>query len=262
MNEAAATLARPEATDWYVRLPPRRPAPVQLVAIPGAGTGCGVMAPLARRVSGRLDLLAANLPGRLARHSEPARTEFQPLITELADALPDALDETRPYALFGYCSGALLAYGVLCELRRRSARLPVRLVAVSYVPPHRVAYQPDPTGLPSDEFWSGIMSYGGVPEALADEQHRPVFEAALRADHAVIADYIHMDDDVAEGAAVPVTMMAGTRDQLLDARVALGWSQYAGDDFTLKLVGGGHWLLDEALDPVAEHLVRELVPTA
>jgi surfactin synthase thioesterase subunit len=248
------------ASRWFVHLPPRRAAPVRLVAFPHAGAGCGAFGRLARLLGGRLEVFAANLPGRQARYHEPARTRFAPLIDELADDMPRLLDDGRPYALFGYCSGALLAYGLLHQLRRRGLRLPDRLVAVSYLPPHQVprymSSNVDYLGLPAEEFWQRVIALGGVPDMLAAVEHRTAFETGLRADHAVIADYVHQDDEVvADGA---ITVITGREDPVIGPDTAADWARYTGDDFRLKVLDGGHWLLDESPEELADVLVREL----
>jgi surfactin synthase thioesterase subunit len=65
------------------------------------------------------EVWTVNLPGRRGRVLEPLITDLDTLVAELADAAEALLD--RPLAIFGHSMGALLAYEVARELRRRDA---------------------------------------------------------------------------------------------------------------------------------------------
>src|SRR5688572_10028329 len=109
---------------WFLPPRPQTGTPTRAGVFPPAGAGCGQFGTLSRSLRGRLDVWAANLPGRQVRHSEPARTRYAPLVEELAEALPAACTG-HEYVMLGYCSGALLAYGVLRQLARRGADVPL-----------------------------------------------------------------------------------------------------------------------------------------
>ena len=226
-----------------------------MVAIPGVGAGCGTLGPLARRLAEHATVYAANLPGRQARHTERPRTEFLPLVTELADALPGVLVEDRPYTLVGYCAGALLAFGLLDELRRRGARLPDLLIPVSYPPPDRVARQQNLAELPSSKFWDALVHTGTVSSALAEPRFRAIFEPVLRADMAVVADYRHVSS---APRGVPISVVAGNADTLLRLDTLAGWARYSAGTFAVRLVPGGHALLETSPEDLAIAIRTEI----
>jgi surfactin synthase thioesterase subunit len=227
---------------WFVPLPPQTGTPVRVVAIPHAGAGCGYFGILSRSLRGRLDVWAANLPGRQARFREPACTRYGPLSDSLAEAIVDTCAD-RPYVMLGYCSGALLAYGVVRELARRDAPPPLALVVVSFPAPHIAARYPDVSGLPSDEFWSRLEVLGGVPPELTSPQYRSLFEPALRADYAVVGDY--RDDRDAPALSVPITAVVGDADPGIPVGTAAAWARYTGEFSMARVERGGHWLLEE-----------------
>src|SRR5690242_14931824 len=115
--------------EWFAPLERHRKADVQLFAFPHAGGGPASLSALLARLPSRVELWSLNLPGRQARLNEPARTDMEPLVAELADDLPNHV--RRPFALFGYCSGALLAYLVARRLDG-SGTPPSRLLVGSF----------------------------------------------------------------------------------------------------------------------------------
>jgi surfactin synthase thioesterase subunit len=248
--------AKDPAVDWFVRLPAGGEAPVQMFAFPHVGAGCSAFVDCARRLSGTLDVWSVNLPGRQARFLEPPRTRLDPLVEELADEFLPFLDE-RPYAVVGYCSGSLLAYLFTRALRERGIRQPDHLVLASFEPPHRVRGDISQLlSLEGEEFWRQIHVLGGVSDALAANlQARDVIEPAVRADFTLISQYRHCP---AKPLDVPITVVAGQADEILEPQILKEWRSYTTADFSLESLPCGHWLLDEAPDLLATVIRRAL----
>ncbi|MGH6679076.1 MAG: thioesterase II family protein, partial [Bradyrhizobium sp.] len=104
----------------------RAHAAIQLVAFPHAGGGATAFYPLAGLLPEAIELRAVQLPGRETRLGEAPFTRLPPLIDALADALGDSL--RVPYALFGHSLGALIAFELAREFRRRRLPLPRTLI--------------------------------------------------------------------------------------------------------------------------------------
>lgn len=248
-----------DTRDWF--LPVADDTGVRVFAFPHAGAGCAQLAPFGRIGAAHgLSVWAANLPGRQARLDEPPHTRFGDLVDELADRITGLLD--RPYVLFGYCGGSLLAYGLARVLRARALPLPQRLTVVSYEAPD-IARRPRRVAqLPPDLLWEHLTESGGVPATLSGNQRlRNVAEPAVRADFAWLADYRHQPD---LPLPVPVTVCFGRADD--SPRGAfLGWRRHTSHPLDVRVVDGGHWLLDDAADELAAQVAAAVsrdVPAA
>lgn len=231
------------APQWYVPLTQERDGQPTLVAFAHAGAGYAQLQPFAAACERRgVAVLGASLPGRQARLREPARTDFATLAAELTDALCPVTD--RPYALFGYCSGALLAFGVLCGLAGRGAALPEHLLVVAAEAPD-VAWRPRRLAdLAADQLWSTLGEENSLPPALlGDPRLRAVAEPAVRADFAVLASYRHQP---APPLPVPVTVLYGERDGDLARGGLLGWRRQTSHPLRMRGLPGDHWLLEDA----------------
>ena len=245
--DTAATWA---SDSWFVPLRADAESAVRMFAFPHAGAGPGSMASLAAACAPQVDLWAANLPGRQARQREPARTDLEPLVDDLADAVATHAGER--FTLFGYCSGALLAYLVARRLDTAgvvAARLFVGSMAAPDVAeiPRRLHL------LPSELFWQQLPAQGGASAELAARRDmRPVFEPALRADFALVAGYRHRSQPP---MSIPITVLYGDADTLLSRGGLLGWRRQTSVGVDLREIGGSHWLLDEAVDHVARAIV-------
>ncbi|NBE98015.1 glycosyltransferase [Nonomuraea sp. KC401] len=228
--------------DWF--LPLAGDSGVPVFAFPHAGAGAGRLLEFARAVASQASLWAANLPRRQARLDEPFPPDLASLVGELADAVTPLVRER--YGFFGYCAGALLAFLVARELRERDVPLPDTLVVASFEAPDIARLPRDVADLPASRLWRRLVDSGGLPVA-PDARLREVAEPAVRADFALLADYVHRP---AEPLPVPIDVCFGVTDTTPRGAL-LGWRRQTTADVRLHCLPGGHWLLDDSLAELA-----------
>jgi medium-chain acyl-[acyl-carrier-protein] hydrolase len=232
------------APEWYVPLV--ADARVRLFTFPHAGAGCAQFSDLAKELSPRVGVWAANLPGRQARLDEPSIGDLDALVDTLADRLAPLA--RPPYLLFGYCGGALAAFLVARALRRRRVPAPHGLIVASYEAPDICRRPIGVAELPSTRLWRWLIDDGGVPAGLAvDARLRRVAEPAIRTDFGLLAGYRHI---VEPPLSTPVTVCFGTEDPT-PRGAWLGWRRHTSEPLRLRPLPGGHWLLDRALAELA-----------
>jgi medium-chain acyl-[acyl-carrier-protein] hydrolase len=236
---------------WFVPVDHHPDARTRLYVFPHAGAGPAAAAPLAERLPPDIDVWALNLPGRQVRPGEPARTDLTGLTRDLARWLVD--NDVKPYALFGYCGGALLAYLAAARCA------PTRLFVGSFAAPDIALIARRLHLLPRDRFWEIILDQGGIgPELAGQLELRGVFEPALRADFGLYAGYQHRPQRL----TVPITVLHGRDDDQLGRGALLGWRRHTSGPVELVDLPGGHWLLDEAAAELADRLADALLGVA
>lgn len=237
------------AADWYV--PMTDDAPARVFAFPHAGAGCAQFGDLAKLLAPEYALWSANLPGRQARMAEPPWTDLGALVDTLTGELAGRTD--RPYALFGYCGGGLLAFLVARALRAGGAPGPVALVVASHEAPDIARRPRGIATLPGPRLWEALGASGGMsPELAADVRMRRIAEPAVRADFGMLADYRH---EPAPPLPAPVHACYGVDDGL-PRGCFLGWRRQSEQPVRVHALPGGHWLLDTAPTQLAA-VVRE-----
>jgi surfactin synthase thioesterase subunit len=238
-------------SEWFISTDPRPDAQVRVVAFPSAGGGCAAFTPYAHWLPEWIELNTLNLPGRQARFTEPLRSDLEGLVTELVDACAQV---TGRYLMFGYCSGALLAYLVACELAERELPGPRRLVVGSYPAPHRVR-PPVLAELSSVDFWKVLIDNAAVPiELAAYVELRTLCEPVLRADFALVAGYRHR---TRLPLPTPITVLHGEHDEALAPEDVSGWSECTAAGIDVRHVDAGHWFVEENPEAAMAALATE-----
>lgn len=250
-----------------VRLAAARPGAPALVCAPYAGGGAVNFLPLARALSRRgcdLAVYGIDPPGRTLRDPVPAQFGFDRLAELVADELAAAGHTWT--AVFGHCSGSVLALRVARELAERDVVVPRVFVAA------KVLASTDPAAFSDDEFgrftdeevigWLraniGVAELGEMtPVEMADLAH------AFRADSVAATQMLHEATAAPQTARVasPLTHVVALDDALTSgyAEAAANWELFTSDGVTVtSLPDGGHYFNRTRPGPLAELIATAL----
>ena len=229
---------------------------VRLLCLPYAG---GAAAAVFRTWKTQLPPVAevqpVELPGRATRLAEaPCRR-----IHELASSLVDGLQESReePLALFGHSLGALLAFEVARELRRRGGPAPLHLFVSSRRGP-RIPEAEAPIHELPDSLFVELMQrrYYAIPEeVLREPELMQLLLPTLRADFEMLETYHYADEQPLE---CPITATGGLEDPRVPLEALEAWAHETTGAFRLQRFRGGHFYFREAHGELTQLVRRTL----
>jgi surfactin synthase thioesterase subunit len=184
-----------------------------LVCIPWAGAGAAPFRSWSRALEGHSVIYAARFRGRESRLTERPQASVVAMIDELTDVLL-SLPHAR-VALFGHCSGAVIAFELARRLGTQTSRIAHLLVA-SQLPPRRVA-EADPRELKAEE----IVIRREVESTFAPEPElRDLILDAVVADMQAIVAYRY---EPGVPLNVPITIFVGSNDEHIRLPDVEGW---------------------------------------
>jgi medium-chain acyl-[acyl-carrier-protein] hydrolase len=201
------------------------------------------------------------LPGRESRWREPPPTQLPPLITNLADAIEPLLDV--PFALFGHSLGALTAFELARELRRRGVRGCLKVLASARIAPQETSALPPLSGLSEPAFIAELQArYHAIPDTiLADREMMRLLLPVLRADMEMGEKYVHAPEPPLE---CPLTVFGGADDPTVTLSQLEEWRRQTSASFTVRMFPGDHFfprtsreLFVEAVRDECRMLLRE-----
>jgi surfactin synthase thioesterase subunit len=213
---------------------PRQPSPSvagRVFCLPHAGYGAAVFGTWPDRAGG-IEFLPVELPGRLPRFAETMPATVEELAQDLIGGLRQYLDV--PFAFFGHCWSALVAYEITTRLQIEGGPSPTHLYASSQVAPQDGPFgrmlDMDDAAL-TEELESTMRAQGTVPHP----QLVAFYLAMLRADIEMSRRYL-----VPEPARVtcPITAIGWTEDHEVRPEQMAGWSVCG--DTTFELFDGRH----------------------
>jgi surfactin synthase thioesterase subunit len=216
---------------------------LRLFCVPFAGGGASAFNAWSNALPDSVEIQAVQLPGRESRHREPALADLREAAKLIVGALESYLD--RRYAFFGYSMGALIAFEVICELRRRGAPLPAQLFVGAMRAPALPAMLPALAQLPVDAFLTRVRHYYEPPAVTWEnldllELVLPV----LRADMALCESYVYRSEPPFD---FPIQAFAGLRDRSVPIHAVQAWRAQTTGDFAVELFDGGHFFLNASL---------------
>ncbi|ADO72604.1 thioesterase II family protein [Stigmatella aurantiaca] len=246
----------PINSPWLVQRKPPTSSGVRLFCFPYAGAGSLPYFKWPDLLPGGIDLCAVQLPGRENRLREPALRDLHQLITKLVEALSPHLG--GEFAFFGHSFGALVAFELIRELRRRGLPLPKVLFASGSESPSLRTKLPALSGLERDDFVREVAArYGGLPRHIMEQRELlDLVLPTLRADLKILEDYVYRPEP-----PLPLRICAfgGTEDPRVAEAALDAWRRETNVAFKLQIFPGGHFFINEVTRQVLQTLSNELI---
>jgi surfactin synthase thioesterase subunit len=210
-----------------------------LLCFPYAGGAASVFRSWPGRLGSEIEVLPVELPGRGQRLAEPPLRSVEAIVSALLPIVPEVGDGT-PIALFGHSFGGRVAFELARQLELVGVP-PVLVVVACALPPSVPQGGEEWLGLPDEAFVARLERSTLATLALADAELRELLLPMLRADFeaAVLAEH-------RPGRTfVPLVAVAGDTDDGTGPEIMAKWADEAAGPFELRVVSGGHYLLDD-----------------
>jgi medium-chain acyl-[acyl-carrier-protein] hydrolase len=137
--------------------------------------------------------------------------------------------------------GALAAFELARELRRRGRPMPVRLVVSGRAAPHLPSRRRPIHRLPDREFRGELKALGGTPAAVFEnDELMEVLLPTLRADFTAHETYRYRDEPPLD---CPILAVTGAEDAVAPPADVEKWRRHTRAAFDVRVLPGGHFFI-------------------
>ncbi|HYG63849.1 MAG TPA: alpha/beta fold hydrolase [Thermoanaerobaculia bacterium] len=211
---------------------------VRLFCFPYGGSGAMGYRRWAKSLPPGIELVPVQIPGRESRFSEKPYEHAEPLARDLADRL----DTGRPYAFFGHSFGALAAFELARELRRRGRPLPEALLLSGLPAPHLARRRPRIAHLSDAEFIATLRDqFDLTDELVANHDLMEMVLPIMRADFAVVENYVCPEEPPFE---IPIRVFGGLSDPEVTREELDAWQKHSARPVAVRVFLGGHFFIN------------------
>ncbi len=226
---------------WFVRHRCEPTARLRLFCFPYAGGAAGVFAGWEQDLPASVDVFALQAPGRAARWNEAPVASLGEMVATLAAEIEPFLD--RAYVLVGHSNGALIAFELARELRKRGLPGPRHVVLAAKRAPHLPEREPVLYDLPYAQFVQRLRELRATPpEVLDNDELMEILEPMLRADFAQSDTYVF---EPGAPLGVQVTLFGGREDENVPREELLAWRELFEGAVELVEFDGDHFFIHQ-----------------
>lgn len=232
---------------------------LRLLCVPYAGGSAALFRQWTELLGPHVEVCPVELPGRGVRTAEPPVRDMKRLADSLFEAV-ELLPRDAPLALFGHSMGARISFELTLRLGDRVRHL---FASGSAAPEFQPRLGGTPGGKPiaqltDEELRQRLRLLGGTPvEILDDDELMERVMPVVRAD-LVLADRYRAEPHAS--VKVPITVMRGSDDIMVDAADAERWQLRTNAAFRMLEIPGGHFFLDEQRALVTSEVAKDLAP--
>jgi medium-chain acyl-[acyl-carrier-protein] hydrolase len=244
-------------TVWFVPVAPRLQADWRILCFPYAGGGPSLFREWSCTLPPSVDVWGIHLPARESRLVEAPFTRLLPLAEAVADAITAAACDTgmavQRFAMFGHSLGALLAFEVARELRRRDGPRPSCLLCSGCHAPQIAPTRTPIHQLSADQFLQKLRDLNGSPGNVLDNvELMDVVLPSLRADFEMCETYDYRPGEPLDAS---IAAFAGMEDPEVMLDDVAAWRDQTNASFQLHLLPGDHFFVNTARDQLLRVLL-------
>ena len=227
---------------------------LRLFLLPFAGAGASAFRTWPDAMPSDIEIYALQPPGRENRIAEAPFVSLVDLVRALAEDISGLTHD--PFAFFGHSMGALVAFELSRELRRRGQGEPLHLVVSGFRAPQLPQRRPPLHRLADDRLVGELRNLGGTPPEVLDQPDLlGLVLPTLRADLAVSETYDYRSEPP---LTCQVSAWGGKQDPYLDEAELHSWSATTSGPFAVQRFPGGHMYVVTASTTLARQLGETL----
>jgi medium-chain acyl-[acyl-carrier-protein] hydrolase len=163
---------------------------------------------------------------------------------------------TKPFAFFGHCLGALIAFELSRQIRTLHGLQPVALFVSGHRAPQLPDRFPPSHRLPDAQFAVELRRRNGTrEEVLQNPQVMRLVLPLLRADFAICETYLYTPGEVLD---CPLTVFGGQADPAVLPQELDGWAEQTQGPCRVQILPGDHFFLQTARIQLLAGLSQDL----
>lgn len=242
------------AGKWFAFARPKAAVAMRLFCFPYAAGAASVFASWSNELPDHVQVCGVQLPGRQNRLNEVPYRDLSLLVDDLCDAFEDYSD--LPLALFGHSMGALIAFELARQLRRRNLPQPAHLFVAGYAAPQLPRWQSPLHTLNDRELVLALHQFRGTPEhLLKNEQLMQMMLPVLRADFALCETYVYRPEP---SLSCPITALGALSAADVSRPELQAWAVQTTGEFKIEMFSGDHFFLTTSRTPLLQLISAEL----
>jgi len=242
MNEIEVAFLENSAEKWFSYATERKDAKTNLFCFPHAGAGPGVYALWGRIFSSDLSFYPVHYPLRERRKMESLPDSIQELAYSLARD-NKKLFVDKPFALYGHCMGAIIAYEVAKAVEELYGVEPVLTIASSSAPPNCTLEQQIDNTMDIKQLAKFFADMHYIDAALiGDEMYVKYFIPVLKADYLLQQKYTNARFKRLDS---PILVLYGENDTQLEMEKLVKWESFTSESVSYEAISGGHFFINK-----------------
>lgn len=159
----------------------------RLFCLPYAGSGASLYSQWSKYIDDDIEVCPIQLPGRENRRNESLCCDCKEVVSKMVDGISDLLD--KPFAIFGYSMGGILAYELTLKLYNSYGVKPIKLF-MSASSTLRDKKPIEVSQMTEGQLTDYMKKSGGIPlEILNDTRYCKEYFPIIKNDYQLIEHY-------------------------------------------------------------------------
>lgn len=220
---------------------PNPKAKIRLFCFHHSGGSASAYFQWVKHISSKIELIAAQFPGREDRFTEPLINRLEDIISSLCEEFD--LYKDKPFFVFGHSLGALVGFEFINAIKMRYSMSPSYLIVSAARAPHLTDKRAPLSQLNDHLLLEKLKEYNGLnQDILFNTDLLSLFLPIIKSDFQLLENYHYHNS---EPLFCDLLAFSGDDDQTVNQEDISAWSTYTKGNFQHLSFAGKHFFLKD-----------------
>ena len=237
---------------WFFHPRVNEKSELNLILFPFAGGNASVFIPWKRWMPQEWSVYPVLYPGRGTRGNDPLESDLRKMAKQFVEENRELFNHR--FALFGHCTGIIVAYEVSKILKKEYGINPAFFISSCGASPEHRLFDQDIESMTDDQFLEMLIDTGRMsPEATKMDGFTEYYLPIMKNDFLMID---HYEPSEIEMIDCPVNVIISSDDELIRPEQIESWQAYTKAPVSVNTVSGGHYYYEKQPETAVELLKK------